>query len=439
MRVSTVKINTKLLNLFNMGSGRVMQALLSFLIVTVLARELGPDQLGIYSIVLAIFAYGSHVSEFGMRSIVIRDGNLPNKKIHSEAGLYICLRLITATLVSVSTYFVGVIFFPEYAVLAGLVMISTFFIAMQLDWLLLVSKRYLAASWVLVIRPIFYLAAVLLLVWFEQVSLIMLILAFVSSWGALAIFSWIIVGQSVPKFTRAGLLNKKGLRLLKEGYPILGVALVGQAIQSADLIWIGGVYGVVDAGHYYVASAIIVAAMVFANAMTQISLGEMSKYIDDKGAFSKQLKSDISLILWVGVFISIGLIYIISPLIPMVFGYEYKVSGDLIVYFVPYFFLSHVTGILYSSIIVIGKQKQLLRINIVRAFLLLSGLFIVSYSDNLGYIALMKALVELVIVIVIRQYYSYGYLRGILGAIFWPGLIVAIGIGLRGLGDYNVS
>jgi len=417
-----------LFNLFSMGGGRIVQAALSFLTMTMLARALGVEQLGVYSIVMAVFAYGSHVSEFGLRSIIMREWNLPGAQGRKSVSLYFSIRLLAAIIVSVVAYLVALVFYPQHATLLGLVMISTLFIAVQLDWVLLVTERYLAASWVLVIRPIFYLTAVSLLLVVEQANLMTIVVAFVFSWGVLALGTWFIVGGIAPKFTQGQLSLKKAWYLLGEGWPILCVALVGQAVQNADLILVGSLYGAEHAGQYYLAGAITVAGLVFANAMAQISLGRMSKFIADKKEFSNQLKQDLRMVLWVGAVISIGLVFVAGPLITVVFGEDYKASAELLVYFVPYFFLTHITGVLCSCIVAIGRQRQLFYINVLRAFFLVLGLFVASHAENIGFIALTKSIVEMAIIIIIIIKCSYGYFRGAIKVVFLPALLVFVSL-----------
>ena len=415
---------SRLIDILAMGGGRVAQSLMSFLSVTVLARFLGAEQLGVYSIVLAIFAYGSHVSEFGLRSIIMREWNAPYNEVKLSAGLYFFIRFVSSGVVTSFGYLGAVLFFPEYATLVGIVLLSTFAIAFQLDWLLLVTEHYLAASWVLVIRPLFYVITVLILGFTDQLNLNSLVIAFVLSWLALALATWFFADRSTLSITADKLSLKNANNVLRHGWPILFIALIGQAVQSFDLLWVGMTLGAKEAGHYYLASSIIVAGMVFANAMSQMSLARMSRHMNDKRAFAYQVQSDLRIILWVAAALCFGVIFVAKPLIPRLFGESYVPSSELIVYFIPYFLLSHISAVLSSCVVSVGEQRQLLNVNIVRAALLVLLLYLSSFGHGVEFIAIGKSLVELSAIAMTLKSVSSGYFSGVIFSCWTPVCLV---------------
>ena len=84
--------NKRFVDLLLMGSGRVGQAVFSFLCVTLIARSMEVEELGLYSMFLAVFGYASICCDFGFRTTIIRDWNLPrankNKLISNKFITY---------------------------------------------------------------------------------------------------------------------------------------------------------------------------------------------------------------------------------------------------------------------------------------------------------------------------------------------------------------
>ncbi len=399
-----------IINLLSMGSGRIAQAAISFIAVSIVARHVSVEELGVYSIILALFAYASLFSDFGLRSIITSEWNRKQQNHEEVIVTYFVLRLALSLIICcVGSGLVGG-FYPEYLTIVLVVLISTFFISLQLDWYLIVSERYLAASWVLVLRTASYLFFIGVLIYIDEVSLQTLAFAFLLSWCFFSAGSWLSVKSKVTVISMSNFSFQKARYLVKRGWPVMAVSIIGQAILNLDLIFIGKIFGAEKAAHYYVASAIIVAGMVFSNALTQISLGKMSKYIDDKNKFNQQLITDIKLALVVAVFLSLLVIFIGRPLIPIAFGTEYEESAALLIYFIPFFVISHVTGIVTSCLITINLQKQLMYINLIR----LSGLFLCLYllttfTQYIGWVALMKALVDFIVIILMLWCYKYRY------------------------------
>ncbi len=388
-----------------MGGGRIAQTLLSFITVSILARALGAEQLGIYSILMAIFAYGSHFSDFGLRSIILSEWN--NKHYDSKSGVnsYFACRLALSLLVCCIGYLIAAFLYPEYDFELFIVLTSTIFISLQLDWFLIANGRYNLAGWVLAIRPLAYLVGVIVFYQLKFLNLTVLVTLFVFSWLIFSLSTYLYAKGNLPKVSIRLFSFPESQRLLAKGLPLLMVALISQGIQNADLIFIGYRYGAEEAGQYFIANSIIIAGMVFANASSQIALGKMSHYVDDHELLLNKIKSEMRLLLGMACILAVG-IYIFSNLfIPLFFGDQYFKAVELISYFLAYFVASYISGFLTSCMIVIGKQKKLMAINILRLSLLIVITISVSQtSNNIGMIALGKGFVEIVTVLLIVKY-----------------------------------
>ena len=164
--------------------------------------------------------------------------------------------------------------------------------------------------------------------------------------------------------------------------------------------------------------------MVFANAMSQMSLARMSRHMNDKSAFAYQVQSDLRIILWVAAALCFGVIFVAKPLIPRLFGESYVASSELIVYFIPYFLLSHISAVLSSGVVSVGEQRQLLNVNIVRAALLVLLLYLSSFGHGVEFIAIGKSLVELSAISMTLKSVSSGYFSGVIFSCWTPVCLV---------------
>lgn len=410
--------------LIAMSSGRAAQAILSFVAVSIVARLLGPESLGVYSVILAVFYYCMHVSEFGLRSIAIREWHNKMKKGVTNIGSYFFIRVTLALFVSISSYVVSKVYFTDYAIVILIIMLSTLFMAIQIDWVLLVTERYLASSWVLVIRPAVYCISIYIFYLNNSLTLITLATSFLISWVLLAAGTWLINRESLL----VG-IKKISIEDVKElsfnGLPIFLIALIGQAIQSIDLLYIGAHYGAKQAGFYYLCSAIVVAGTIFANSMSQISLSKMSKHLENKTQFNNVLFDDFKLLIVIATVLSLLLYIVVSPLIPIIFGEEYVPSSSLILYFIPYFFMYHVNALLSSCYIVINRQKELLILNVVRIALLLIGILIITTNEkSIHLVALLKGGIEILLCIYILTFRTKSIFGGLFKLIKVPIIII---------------
>ena len=77
-----------------------------------------------------------------------------------------------------------------------------------------------------------------------------------------------------PRTSAAGSVPSPA-RMLRRGAALAAVAVTNQAQLSADLLVVGWALGAAPAGDYYLASQVLVAGLLFANAAGQIALARL--------------------------------------------------------------------------------------------------------------------------------------------------------------------
>lgn len=422
--------NRQILNLVNLGGSRLAVTVLSLLSSILIARNLGADQLGIFALITGSFAYISIISEFGLRSTITVESSRRHD-VGSVFGTYLILRIMMAAVAYVLTMTAVQLLYPAYLEPIAAVMLSIFFLAMQVDWILLVNKNYAAAGWVSLTRWLAYLCLTTIVVHFSKLDINSLAYVFLFSWVILTFFSWLaVVRTSGAPWSRAKMLPPKMPALMKTGGPILGATLASQALQNADLLWIGKTFGPTDAGYYYMANSIITATLFFANAMGQIAMTRYASFNNETTLIATSLKSDIWIMTQISTFISLCLPLIAPVLIPLLFGNEYSIAGTLIISFAPYVILYHLWSLLFSVSIALGMEKVLFKSKILTLCALPVLLAVANFTNTLWSFAVIKGLTLFPAIIFIYRNLERSVQAEIKIALIFPTMIALLSTSL---------
>jgi O-antigen/teichoic acid export membrane protein len=166
--------------LLALGGARGLASLLAFAAVLVAARALDPQELGRWSLALAVQGYALHLAEFGLRGVVTTEAARAGAWLPRLLERYLALRLLLAGLVLAATLAGAALLRPGDALLVGLVTLSIVPIALQLDWLALVDDRAGLAALPLLVRPASFLA--LLAAWPAALTPSVLAGCYLASW-----------------------------------------------------------------------------------------------------------------------------------------------------------------------------------------------------------------------------------------------------------------
>ncbi len=389
MRSLITRHRDALSGLISLGGSRLLLTGMSLLSSILIARGLGAEQLGMFALITAAFAYVSIFSEFGLRSTITAEASRRNDT-GAVFAPYIRLRLLIATLAYTATLAVTGLFYPAYFKPTALIMLSIFFFALQIDWILLANRQYQTAGWISMTRWMAYLALIAMAMQFWHIDINVIAYIFLCSWMVGALSSWLAVirnGGSLKP--RPGTIAPDEKQLLKSGAPVLGATLISQALQNSDLLWAGKTFGASDAGHYYLASSVIGAGLIFANAIGQMATVQYAPLRNDPEKIIAKLKSDIWLMLSISLIVSI-VIYAASPLARLLFGDEYFDVVTLIRRFIPYLILYHIWSLYFFIFIAIGLEKPLLKVNLATASLIPPLLILTTTLAGLNELAIAK-------------------------------------------------
>lgn len=347
-----------------LGGSRAAAALLSFLAVMLLARAVAPATLGQWSMLLAAQGYALHVAECGLRSVVTAEGGRVRGGPRALLPAYLALRLMLASAV-VAVLLAGTWWLrPDLAPAMALVLTSLVAIALQLDWLALLRERPVAAGLLLLVRPAAWLA--LLALFGTQLDLVRLASLFASAWMLAALATWPLLrgSRAVPGGDEPA---PRPRQLLALGWPLAVVTLASQLQISADLVAVGSVLGAAEAGHYYLAAQIAVAATVFANAAGQLGLARLGAVRHRPADFATALRGELAIATRLGLAVAL-VVGLVPPLaLPLLLGETWRGAVTILPWLLPWLVLFHPANVLQAALTAARRQRTVLRVNLLGA------------------------------------------------------------------------
>jgi O-antigen/teichoic acid export membrane protein len=373
-----------------LGGARGLASLFGFAGVLLTARLLTPEELGRWSLALAVQGYALHLAEFGLRSVATAAAAAEPGSLPGLLRRYLGLRLLLAGLVLAAVAAWG----EPLALLATLALLP---IALQLDWLALVDDRPVLAVLPLLARPLAFL--LLQAAWPGEPGVQAVAACFLASWWLAALLSWPALRRPWPAEAPAPGV----FRLLRRGAPLMAVTLTNQALLSADLLVVGWTLGAAAAGDYWLASQVAVAALPFANAANQLALARLPAARGDAARFRAALLGEARRLAAVALALAAGLGLVGAPLLPHLFGAEHAGAATALLWLLPWLLLQHGTALLQGALAATGHGRAMLGGNLVLLLVLAPGLAMAAGTAAFPAFALARSLAELARLLALLQ------------------------------------
>jgi lipopolysaccharide exporter len=375
--------------LATLGAARGAASLLGLATVMVVARLLDPHELGRWSLALAVQGYALHAGEFGLRSVVTTEAARAGNSLAALLRRYLGLRL-PLSLAALGAVVLGTAALrPQDVLLIGLVALSIFPIALQLDWLALVDDRAGLAAFLLLVRPLAFLALVGL--WPGELTAVRLASCYLASWCLAAALSWAALRRGPP----AHVGNVPSPRsMLRRGAALAAVTLTNQAQLSADLLVVGWSLGAAAAGDYYLASQIATSALLFANASGQIALARLPALAGQPERLAAAVAAEALHLLLFACPTALALGLLAPLLVPALFGAEHGGAATALLWLLPWFLLQHLTTLLQGALTAAGREGAVLGGNAAMLLVLAPGLALATTGTTLAGFAAARAAAE---------------------------------------------
>ena len=354
------------------------------------AHALTPDQLGHWSLALAVQGYALHLGEFGLRSVVTTEAARAGRLLPQLLRRYLALRL-ALSLAALAVVLLGALLvWPQQALLMLLVTLSILPIALQLDWLALVDDRAQLAAGLLLLRPLAFLILVGLCP--TSAEPISLAACYLAAWSAAAAVSWIALSRSATNVP--GRLPTAGA-MLGRGTVLALVTISNQAQLSADLLAVGWWLGPARAGDYYLACQILVAALLFANASGQIALARLPELAGQPRHFAGVLVAEARQLIVMAGAMALGLAWLAPQLLPRLFGPGHAGALTALLWLLPWFLLQHPTTLLQAALTAARRERAVLGANLVLLVVLVPGLMLAATGTTVAGFAAARSAAEI--------------------------------------------
>ena len=386
-----------------LGGGRALAALVGFLAVGICADALGPDELGRWSVLLAIHAHALHLTELGLRSVVTAEAGYAGGGYAALLARYLGLRFAACAFAGLVALSATAIIAPDMLVATAMVTSTLFAIALQLDWLALAGGRPFEAGALLIVRPAVMLALLLAVPGVSTASDLAAIFAI--AWWSAAAVSWITLRRD----RELPVSPMPADRLLRLGLPLMLVTLTSQAQLGLDILIIGTLFGSTDAGHYFLAAAIVGAGLVAANAIGQLATARMASLRDREGEFRSALLRELRAAGLLALLGACALATLAPLAIPWVFGARYEPTATLVIWLLPWLVLQSLSTVAQGALTAVRRQPDLLRANIGLVLSLAILLPLAVWLDALAAFAVVRAVAESVRLFLLLEPFARGF------------------------------
>lgn len=363
--------------------GKILVTLLSLIQVTILTRYLGVQGYGEFSAVFVVLYFLSLLTSFGLSTVVIREIAKERFSLEEIVGNTIVLKFFVALFV-ILVSFLTIIFLP-YSIIVkkGIIVGILILVVSCFDQILISIFKAKLVIWKSILTDVLgKLISLLVILWIisSNLSLLSIIWAvvlgsFISLFGD---FLFARVYLSIyPRFD-----FKIWHFLIKESLPLGAVEILGYIHFKADSLILSLLKPLTHLGIYSVAYKFVEFLISLPSMFVASIFPLMSADIENENLFKKKFQRSFDFLSIVALPVSSGL-FLIAPYVVDFIGGE-KFNSAIIplkILCVAIFFAS-LSNIMSCVIVVIGRQKSLLKMSSTIASLniFLNFLFIPKFS-----------------------------------------------------------
>ena len=313
---------------------KILRIVVEPLVWVLIARYLGPEQLGIYNYALSFVALFNVLTGLGLRPLVVRDlVQHPGDK-NLLLGTAFALKLSGGLLSLLLS--IGIIWLskPNDIGIRSLVTIfaisSIFQISSTINiWFESQIKSKITAYTTITAFIIIVIAKILLLITNAPLlafAYITVLQVFIETVGA--IIAYRITGELIQTW-RASLSKAKAM--LNQSWPLILAGIGTIFYLKIDQIMLGEISGIKEVGIYSAAIRFSEALYFVPSIITNTVFPALVKNkIDDKKIYQKNLQKLYNYMTWTAIIITILGASFAHPLIVLLYGEEYQAAGIIL-------------------------------------------------------------------------------------------------------------
>lgn len=348
------------------AGARIIAVALSLVGIGFIARYLGQEGFGAYSLILAFLAIFSILADFGFYSLMVREISRLGADEKKIASNIFTLRII-ALLIFLGLAVLLIWFFPySHQVKAGIMVASFAFLFMSASQVLMgIFQKYLRmdkASLAELVARVVQLGLIILFIYLDSGFFAILVALIISNFLCFVI-NFIFIQKYIPLTLAFDFSLWK--KLFKIAFPIaisLVLTLIYFKIDSIFLslgfINRNSANPIVDVGIYNIAYKVLEGLIFFPAMFVGLIMPLLSKFaFSNLKEFKKTYQKTLDVLIIFIIPLIIGLLILSSPIVILVGGKDFVASAkvlQLLSFAVGLIFLGNLFG---HSIIALNKQK----------------------------------------------------------------------------------
>lgn len=349
-------------NILSLSTADIASRLLGFVSVAYLARTLGPSDMGVLAVGMAVLAYGAIVADAGLPILGTR-----TVAAQQTASSTVIEEIRTARLLlSVVSIILGCVVFFVFERRAQIQTVTCLYLltllpsALLLDWFFQGISDMITLSKARVLGMAVYLAVVLSVVR-EGAHLALVPTAWFTGMAAQAWYLWISYSKTTPDVVRSP--ESSGiLRLIRKGIPLGVATLISQVVIQFPLIYLGLFDKTENAGLYNVAFRVIILLLVVDRVFYTMFFPAISRsFREDRQSLPMKVEQTIRLITTGVLYIAILSIIAGDTLFPLLFGQAFEQSSMIFQTLIVYFILTVLNSVFSFTLIGIEREKSYTR------------------------------------------------------------------------------
>lgn len=339
---------------------KIVQAILSFVIGIFTARYLGPSNYGLVSYAASVVAFFIPVMRLGFSSTLVQEfisDPAQEGKILGTSLLFNFVSSIACVVGVTSFAIVANPNEPETILVCFLYSLTLIFQIFEMVQYWFQSKLLskfpsiasLIAYFLIALYRIYILATGKDVIWFAMTHVLEMLLI-----GALLLCFFFFCKQSPRRLSFSAAL---GFRMLARSYHYIPSMLMVVILQQTDRVMLKLMLGDAHAGWYSAAiSCIGISAFVFSAILDSGRPPVLESRLVSEKSFRYRTKLLFLIIISVSLLQSVGMTLFAHPVIPAVFGEEYRQTASILqvlVWYVPFAYIGMV-----RDIWILAEQKQ---------------------------------------------------------------------------------
>lgn len=398
----------------------------------VLARLLGPEEFGTYAVALVALAGVLSFNELGVSLAIVRWPGAPEEIAPTVATVSV----VASTILTVCAYLCA----PAFAEAmgdpgaAGIVQLMT---------VCILVSGIVATPAALMQREFMQRRRM----WVDQINVwvgagLSIALA-LAGLGALSLAIGRVVATILsaalfliysPQRIRFGFDRSKARQLLRFGLPLAGSSIIVFAVGYADQIVVGSMLGTTALGYYVLAFNLASWPVnMFSQPLRSVAPAAFSRLQHDQDAMQGSLRSVVGLLGALTLPICFLLAGAAAPIVAFVYGQQWLPAAAVLSWLAVLAAFRILFELAYDYLVVIGRSRGILIIQVVWLIFLIPGLVAGAAIDGLGGLAAVQVLIAAALIVPLYAWelHATGMSVSALGRRLWVPLIggAIVGVG----------